>query len=108
MALHLSQCDTFLFASQFFFFFQAEDGIRDDLVTGVQTCALPIYFPRIALTAASLHSATRSAPLNPFVESREISFKLTSFASGIGEVSIFIISSLALSSGGPIYKIKSS
>src|SRR5258708_27377302 len=27
------------------FFFQAEDGIRDDLVTGVQTCALPISFP---------------------------------------------------------------
>src|SRR5258708_5221605 len=26
----------------FYFFFQAEDGIRDDLVTGVQTCALPI------------------------------------------------------------------
>ena len=26
----------------YFFFFQAEDGIRDDLVTGVQTCALPI------------------------------------------------------------------
>src|SRR5207244_10373705 len=28
------------------FFFQAEDGIRDDLVTGVQTCALPIYTHR--------------------------------------------------------------
>src|SRR6266404_6946126 len=28
-----------------FFFFQAEDGIRDKLVTGVQTCALPIYAP---------------------------------------------------------------
>src|SRR6266404_5656006 len=27
------------------FFFQAEDGIRDKLVTGVQTCALPICFP---------------------------------------------------------------
>src|SRR5947208_4108291 len=27
------------------FFFQAEDGIRDDLVTGVQTCALPIWIP---------------------------------------------------------------
>src|SRR5258708_16680751 len=27
----------------YFFFFQAEDGIRDDLVTGVQTCALPIW-----------------------------------------------------------------
>src|SRR5438876_8328144 len=27
----------------FYFFFQAEDGIRDGRVTGVQTCALPIY-----------------------------------------------------------------
>src|SRR2546430_16049381 len=27
----------------FVFFFQAEDGIRDLTVTGVQTCALPIY-----------------------------------------------------------------
>src|SRR5260370_21707797 len=26
-----------------FFFFQAEDGIRDSSVTGVQTCALPIF-----------------------------------------------------------------
>src|SRR5438876_11924748 len=29
-----------------FFFFQAEDGIRDGRVTGVQTCALPIYSDR--------------------------------------------------------------
>src|SRR6266496_551967 len=29
----------------FFFFFQAEDGIRDLYVTGVQTCALPISAP---------------------------------------------------------------
>src|SRR5437762_11383355 len=27
----------------FLFFFQAEDGIRDTSVTGVQTCALPIF-----------------------------------------------------------------
>src|SRR5438067_6854355 len=32
--------------SYFFFFFQAEDGIRDRNVTGVQTCALPISSPR--------------------------------------------------------------
>src|SRR5205823_14228621 len=32
----------FLIFIFFFFFFQAEDGIRDKLVTGVQTCALPI------------------------------------------------------------------
>src|SRR5437879_9583114 len=38
--MHL--CDTLLFIF-FFFFFQAEDGIRDTSVTGVQTCALPIY-----------------------------------------------------------------
>src|SRR5437870_10141894 len=32
----------------FFFFFQAEDGIRDGHVTGVQTCALPISRRRAA------------------------------------------------------------
>src|SRR5205807_5451418 len=31
-----------MFCMLFFFFFQAEDGIRDYKVTGVQTCALPI------------------------------------------------------------------
>src|SRR5437773_12331959 len=31
-----------------FFFFQAEDGIRDRDVTGVQTCALPIFGPIVA------------------------------------------------------------
>src|SRR5258707_12427751 len=36
--------ETFMyFDVLFFFFFQAEDGIRDFGVTGVQTCALPIY-----------------------------------------------------------------
>src|SRR6266481_3252044 len=30
------------FSQRNFFFFQAEDGIRDGTVTGVQTCALPI------------------------------------------------------------------
>src|SRR5256885_2526777 len=36
------------------FFFQAEDGIRDYKVTGVQTCALPI-FEDIALTRQAEH-----------------------------------------------------
>src|SRR5712692_6589738 len=35
----------------FFFFFQAEVGIRDGTVTGVQTCALPISRPSRALEA---------------------------------------------------------
>src|SRR3712207_8593598 len=36
-----------------FFFFQAEDGIRDIGVTGVQTCVLPIY-PKMPYTQALL------------------------------------------------------
>src|SRR2546430_16465207 len=35
--------------SGFFFFFQAEDGIRDLTVTGVQTCALPISPLRLTI-----------------------------------------------------------
>src|SRR5690554_228079 len=38
----------FLFV--FFFFFQAEDGIRDADVTGVQTCALPIWTLKLEAT----------------------------------------------------------
>src|SRR5256886_5434878 len=37
-----------------FFFFQAEDGIRDLTVTGVQTCALPIVFILVGSTVFSL------------------------------------------------------
>src|SRR5947208_16250662 len=40
------------------FFFQAEDGIRDDLVTGVQTCALPISR---AMPASGCKRAPRTA-----------------------------------------------
>src|SRR2546430_13110639 len=44
----------------FFFFFQAEDGIRDLTVTGVQTCALPICaVPRSRFAASS----SRSRPM---------------------------------------------
>src|SRR5256884_2251081 len=39
-----------------FFFFQAEDGIRDVAVTGVQTCALPISFFSTERTAAGCAS----------------------------------------------------
>src|SRR5690625_7065090 len=37
----------------FFFFFQAEDGIRDGHVTGVQTCALPILYPSTVSSSIS-------------------------------------------------------
>src|SRR5205807_4209016 len=41
MVIFIFTCNYFFVC--FFFFFQAEDGIRDYKVTGVQTCALPIY-----------------------------------------------------------------
>src|SRR2546425_596854 len=48
----------------FFFFFQAEDGIRDKLVTGVQTCALPI--------SVGLVQPLDAALLEPFVDPRRL------------------------------------
>src|SRR5690606_40723737 len=44
------------------FFFQAEDGIRDFHVTGVQTCALPISFPPIWNSAAVKTFLSTSSP----------------------------------------------
>src|SRR5437867_13162706 len=52
----------------FFFFFQAEDGIRDRTVTGVQTCALPICFHKRGAPCArpacnaSASASIRSTP----------------------------------------------
>src|SRR5258707_7259627 len=42
MAISVFEIFACLTRSRFLFFFQAEDGIRDIGVTGVQTCALPI------------------------------------------------------------------
>src|SRR5207244_10632703 len=45
--------------SPFSFFFQAEDGIRGDLVTGVQTCALPIFQGQVARGRADQQDKAR-------------------------------------------------
>src|SRR2546430_10787061 len=57
-----------------FFFFQAEDGIRDLTVTGVQTCALPIWASRLDLlgednkhVASDLRKAASGAALSPIL-----------------------------------------
>src|SRR2546429_1436221 len=48
-----------------FFFFQAEDGIRDVAVTGVQTCALPISSPPLPdwFHGTKQHHLDSSSPL---------------------------------------------
>src|SRR5438552_12748338 len=48
-----------------FFFFQAEDGIRDDLVTGVQTCALPICPRPLGKRTGRTHAADQSPGVEP-------------------------------------------
>src|SRR5687768_18155345 len=45
-----------------FFFFQAEDGIRDVAVTGVQTCALPILEGRLAARHDRVEVQVGAAP----------------------------------------------
>src|SRR5207247_7719318 len=50
-----------------FFFFQAEDVIRDPLVTGVQTCALPIStgFAYFVSSMKSAASSSAEPPISP-------------------------------------------
>src|SRR5688572_3265407 len=52
----------FYFCFCFFFFFQAEDGIRDLTVTGVQTCALPIWAVLLQRWPACRPSAGEGLP----------------------------------------------
>src|SRR2546430_16465263 len=62
-----------MLAVEYFFFFQAEDGIRDLTVTGVQTCALPILRRLRALAPThglDLHGSVRSASLRVLVGCR--------------------------------------
>src|SRR2546426_6147501 len=57
----------------FFFFFQAEDGIRDYKVTGVQTCALPISRERVerrAIDPGQRRRIARRARGKPVREAR--------------------------------------
>src|SRR5215510_4068656 len=54
----------------FFFFFQAEDGIRSGHVTGVQTCALPILpVPRVATCGWLMIGVSKRAPRLPVLVS---------------------------------------
>src|SRR5207249_5782780 len=55
-----------------FFFFQAEDGIRDRNVTGVQTCALPIYFIRDVAMVASIYRVPQVMEVNPSFSAKTV------------------------------------
>src|SRR2546426_11442229 len=55
-----------------FFFFQAEDGIRDYKVTGVQTCALPICHIPLTPLDSAVPSSQVSRPLQFTMTSRPV------------------------------------
>jgi len=59
-----------VFISCDFFFLQAGDGIRDYKVTGVQTCALPICYKKIAGKKNRFASGNRRKKV--FVNNQEV------------------------------------
>src|SRR5256884_1323514 len=59
----LDECWYVVVLEMFFFFFQAEDGIRDVAVTGVQTCALPIWAGVTLNVATSVGTVNARNPL---------------------------------------------
>src|SRR2546430_8434060 len=54
----------------FFFFFQAEDGIRDLTVTGVQTCALPIWTKLTRRRPENIRTSDRLSVCVQFTDSQ--------------------------------------
>src|SRR5205807_6722844 len=75
--------------SFFFFFFQAEDGIRDYKVTGVQTCALPIL-PILCVTTCILVAQSNLSTLTKFMICAGLSI-VSTFSSANGVVCWVVI-----------------
>src|SRR5207247_8503939 len=63
------------------FFFQAEDGIRDPLVTGVQTCALPIS--KVTIISPKLTDDLKRLASSATILHRGRSFKMSDVEGGI-------------------------
>src|SRR5262249_60112519 len=68
-----------------FFFFQAEDGIRDWSVTGVQTCALPIWFDYAAANTLEIADGKLTGRLaGPVIDRAAKATALRQFAAEAG------------------------
>src|SRR5205807_3112158 len=74
----------------FFFFFQAEDGIRDYKVTGVQTCALPISWPCMISWSSSVMEYGFSPPWRSRGASISRAIKSSAESSTLGEEFSFL------------------
>src|SRR5256885_4747600 len=80
-----------------FFLFQAEDGIRDYKVTGVQTCALPISCPVERLSLADWERSFAVNARGHFLVAREAMRILT--AQGLGGALVFVATKNVMSPG---------
>src|SRR5260221_12713386 len=90
-----------------FFFFQAEDGIRDHCVTGVQTCALPILFdPIISVCPSAGALSSACAPTMPAAPGRfSITIGWPSASPSAGATVRAVISTLPPGTKGTISRI---
>src|SRR6266404_427819 len=89
----------------FFFFFQAEDGIRDKLVTGVQTCALPISpivrLPQVC-TNCGIPNDRSEGPARGIVEMGEHASWITQFVNHyLGSAALALLSALHIRPNNP-------
>src|SRR5256885_7073793 len=74
---------------EYLFFFQAEDGIRDYKVTGVQTCALPIFVPTAGPGVRAILASDPAFDVARFLEGAKAAYRmiLEAFWKGdLGEV----------------------
>src|SRR5699024_11331560 len=67
----------------FVFFLQAEDGIRDRNVTGVQTCALPICLHEVA-DPAGLPAAADPADVDALAQDLAVAARVDEVATAVG------------------------
>src|SRR5256886_2990685 len=79
-------CASYRCSSVFFFFFQAEDGIRDLTVTGVQTCALPISVAHYQLGQAFEQKRMHDEAIAEFQRAIELSGHSGAFDSNLAYV----------------------
>src|SRR2546429_5383681 len=97
------------------FFFQAEDGIRDVAVTGVQTCALPIFFLLVSLQVWRVHELfptlavhglpilTTVAAIGLFLLGRDPRRRIGSVNAPVVWAALGILGLVALSVPGSLY-----
>src|SRR5438034_11846387 len=91
--------------THFLFFFQAEDGIRDHCVTGVQTCALPIYSANAIINWQSFSIGVNE--ITQFLQSSGSSAVLNRVVGANGVIPQSVIDGV-LSSNGRVFLLNSS